>query len=119
MSKFLELTLFFKNVMISLACCNHLDFRNNFRRQEESRLLLYVKENDNNIETAIHQVVFDLIRTDTYQEFCATMEIRSKEKKEICDDLFVFAIDFVGLYNTFRLHPDVVDEFKNNFSLIF
>lgn len=120
MTLLIDITDFIKQVIISLACSSHLDFRNNCCTKRESRLFNLVKERNFQLDVSIHEVVLDLLKDAKFIEYRQRLENMHEEdeheedeKDELKYELFNYFIDYVGLYTVFTMHGDVIDSLKD------
>ncbi len=115
MTLIIDITDFIKEVIISLACSSHLDFRNNCCTKRESRLFNLVKERNFQLDVSIHEVVLDLLNDAKFIEYRQRLENMHEEdeKDEARDELFNYFIDYIGLYTVFTMHGDVIDSLKD------
>ena len=104
-----NLQVFVKKIMLSLACHNHLDFRDYDKDIRDSRLFSLVISNGWQIDAAIQQICDDLVKQE---EFFFLLECLKQNKDSgSADDLFNYIISFVGLNTVHTMHPDVTDAF--------
>lgn len=105
-----NLPIFIKQVMLSLACHNHLDFRDYDREKRESRLFSLVASNGWQIDVAVQQICDEL---EIDERFVSLFDYSVSQHEDTDDDLFYYIMRYVGLHTIFTMHPDVTDMFRD------
>jgi hypothetical protein len=127
-----KLILYFKDLMVQLACQPALDPRDYYREDQQSRLYDSLKKNKYCMDDAFNTVIDSLLAEPMYIAFYETIgnfrdkiaslddEIQENDKDALSEEIFDFKVNFinyiisyVGLFMFFTLHADSTDELED------